>query len=338
MNRTGQLAVLALALSGVAGLAQGATKMPHNDMDGDGRSDLLWRNASTGETVYWSAANAAWTKGFPINSRYNVPDAFSVAQASNVFPFRLWEDDSKTGLIAVSREGQYISLTFDDQTRTGYRASSTSPLLPPEWKLVGTGNFGQLDYYGNYDFGFEDFLFRNQVNGHNLLSYRSWDVRVNMEITPVPDLRWHVAGIGDFDGDGEADVLWRNVVSGHNVIWRSANSAKPIAVAKVPDLAWKVAAIADFNGDGRDDVFWRNSRAGTNVVWESGSAATSYAAVRVPDQAWQVGAVGDYDGDGKSELFWRNTRTGANVIWKSANGGTPLAVPGVTNLAWRPLM
>ena len=61
MNQPKSHAVLALALAlpGICGVAQGAELFVHNDLDGDGRSDLVWRNANTGTIVYWSAANAA---------------------------------------------------------------------------------------------------------------------------------------------------------------------------------------------------------------------------------------------------------------------------------------
>jgi len=35
----------------------------------------------------------------------------------------------------------------------------------------------------------------------------------------VGDQAWQVKGIGDFDGDGKADILWRNAVTGENYIW-----------------------------------------------------------------------------------------------------------------------
>ncbi len=38
-------------------------------------------------------------------------------------------------------------------------------------------------------------------------------------VRTVADQNWQVAGIGDFDGDGKADVLWRNSASGENYIY-----------------------------------------------------------------------------------------------------------------------
>jgi len=38
-------------------------------------------------------------------------------------------------------------------------------------------------------------------------------------INSLSDQAWQVQGIGDFDGDGKADILWRNSSTGENYIW-----------------------------------------------------------------------------------------------------------------------
>ena len=30
---------------------------------------------------------------------------------------------------------------------------------------------------------------------------------------------WEVKGIGDFDASSKADVIWRNKVTGENIVW-----------------------------------------------------------------------------------------------------------------------
>ena len=64
-------------------------------------------------------------------------------------------------------------------------------------------------------------------------------------MTAVPNLQWAVAGIGDFNGDGKDDVVWRNASAGTNTIWLSANSATSMAVASVSHLA-TIAAVDDY--------------------------------------------------------------------------------------------
>lgn len=138
---------------------------------------------------------------------------------------------------------------------------------------------------------------------------------------------------GDFDGDGRADVVWRNSTTGANTIWKSANSATSIAVTPVGNQAWAVVGAADFDGDHKADILWHNSSTGQNVIWKSGNSSTSQA-VTTTALAWQVAGAGDFDGDGRADIVFRNTTTGANVIWKSANSSTSQAVTAVTDQAW----
>ena len=140
---------------------------------------------------------------------------------------------------------------------------------------------------------------------------------------------------GDFNGDARSDILWRNSMDGKNVVWRSANSATPQAVAPVPAQAWKVVGTGDFNGDGQSDVFWRNSTDGKNAIWRSANSATPQVVSTVPSQAWKVVGVGDFNGDGLSDILWRNSTDGKNVIWRSASSATPQLVSAVPSQAWK---
>ena len=40
---------------------------------------------------------------------------------------------------------------------------------------------------------------------------------------PTVDSSWHIAGAADFDGDGQADLIWENKVTGQRVIWFMKN-------------------------------------------------------------------------------------------------------------------
>ena len=116
------------------------------------------------------------------------------------------------------------------------------------------------------------------------------------------------AGIGDFNGDGKDDILWRNTSTGTNAIWGGASSGSGLAVNAVGDLNWKVAGIGDFNGDGSDDILWRNTSTGVNTIWRNASSATVQAVTSVGDLNWKVAGTGDFNGDGTDDILWRNAR------------------------------
>jgi len=146
-----------------------------------------------------------------------------------------------------------------------------------------------------------------------------------------------IAGVwlrGDFNGDGRADILWRNRGTGANVVWRSANAGTQQILTTVANQAWVVVGVGDFNGDNRSDILWRNLITGGNVIWRSANSATQQILTTVANQAWGVAGIGDFDGDNRSDILWRNSTTGANVIWRSANSATQQILTTVANQAW----
>src|SRR5205814_118372 len=69
--------------------------------------------------------------------------------------------------------------------------------------------------------GHSDVLWRNTLTGENYLYPMNGTQILAGEgyVRTVADPNWTVAGIGDFDGDGKADILWRNTSTGQNYIY-----------------------------------------------------------------------------------------------------------------------
>ena len=123
----------------------------------------------------------------------------------------------------------------------------------------------------------------------------------------------------DMDADGRADVVWRNKVSGQNIIWlMNGLDIKLAAFAiTVADTNWEVKGIGDFSNDRRADVLWRHKATGQNIIWLM-DGTTVMSAVFGPTIAnldWEVRGTGDFDGNGKDDVFWRNKATGQNIVW-----------------------
>jgi hypothetical protein len=153
-------------------------------------------------------------------------------------------------------------------------------------------------------------------------------------VSTLSDQNWKIAGVGDFDGDGKSDILWRNTATGVNTIWKSGNSASSQSVSPLTNQDWKIVGVADFDADGKSDILWRNSTSGVNAIWKSGNGATVQAVNTLSDMNWNVVGTGDYDGDGKADILWRNSATGVNAIWKSANSATSQSVSPISDQNW----
>jgi alpha-tubulin suppressor-like RCC1 family protein len=153
-------------------------------------------------------------------------------------------------------------------------------------------------------------------------------------LTPVPVLFRSALNTPDFNGDGFSDVLWRNISTGANTIWKSAKSTLQQAMIRVTSQAWEIVGTGDFNADGISDILWRNTSTGANSIWKSANGATKQPVTNVTNLDWQVVGVADFDGSGSADILWRNVTTGANTIWKSGNSAALQAVTRMADVNW----
>ena len=88
-------------------------------------------------------------------------------------------------------------------------------------------------------------------------------------------LQWQVEQAADFDGDGRADILWRNYGNGDVYLWTSSATgiARPGIDLGIMGLNWVIETAADFDNDGKADILWRDSNTGDVVVWTSAGHA-----------------------------------------------------------------
>ncbi|MGP1387017.1 MAG: DUF4347 domain-containing protein [Thainema sp.] len=181
------------------------------------------------------------------------------------------------------------------------------------WSLMGAADFNQD--------GLEDTLWQNTATGQITIQIRraNGQHEAHSPNVQVLNRNWQVQGIGDIDGDGDTDIIWRNSSTGQTsawlmdgLIWQSGG-----ALSLSPDLDWQLDAIGDLNGDGKDELLWRNANNGATVAWfmnglirqSGGPLSTS------PTLDWQLVTAGDLNGDGKDELLWRNANNGTTVAW-----------------------
>ena len=188
----------------------------------------------------------------------------------------------------------------------------------------GAGRAG--DFNGD---GRDDILWRND-DGRitNWLGISNGDFGTNAAnaLNSVA-VDWHVAGIGDFNGDNRDDVLWRNN-DGRITNWLGTQNGGYIdnAANGLSSVSndWQIAGVGDFNGDGRDDILWRNAD-GRITDWLgagngsfSSNAVNSLTAVALDRK---IAAIGDFNGDGRDDILWRSA-DGRITNWRgAANGG-----------------
>ena len=309
-----------------------------------GLSNVLWRNDS-GRIVDWNINDGriASSGDLTFNGTAVRPDnSWSVAEVAD------FNNDGNADVLWRNTSGELIEWTMQGSAITSSaEVTLNGAAVRPDasWSVVGAGDF-------NGD-GNADLLWRN-TNGE-LVSWMmdgsaisaSADIKSGGAVAR-PDASWSVAGIGDLNGDGKADVLWRSA-SGEVTAWLMNGSSiadsgdlKSNGAPIRPDASWSIAGIGDFNGDGKADVLWRNA-SGVLAEWQMDGTViaasgflTSQGAVVVPDASWHIVQIGDFNGDAQSDILWHNDN-GAVAEWQM-NGsqitGTTMPAAGGLDGSW----
>ena len=220
------------------------------DFNGDGRSDVLWRNDNGDVTDWLGQSGGGFVSNFG-NAYYHIYNSWHVAGTGDFNGDGrediLWRNDSGrvTDWLGQAASGGFVSNFANADANAG-----------TDWHIVGTGDFngdGRSDILWRNDNGdVTDWL--GQSGGGFTSNFGSAYYQV--------DNSWHIAGTGDFNGDGRTDILWRND-SGRVTDWLGqsgsggfvSNFANADANA---GLDWHISGTGDYNGDGRSDILWRN--------------------------------------------------------------------------------
>jgi FG-GAP-like repeat len=145
-------------------------------------------------------------------------------------------------------------------------------------------------------------------------------------VANVPYPQWTIIGTGDFNGDGYADLLWRDN-TGIVAIWEMNGTQilNPTSAVVVNAGSWSVVGVGDFNGDTRSDILLTDGNS-NYAIWEMNgtqivNAANAYLAKVI---GWSVVGVGDFNGDGRSDILWTDG-SGNYAIWEM--NGTQILNP-----------
>ncbi len=136
--------------------------------------------------------------------------------------------------------------------------------------------------------------------------------------------------VGDFNGDGNRDLLCHDVANGNK--WITYTSSQGILGSSSWSRAtgWCAGSndelhIGDFNGDGRDDMLCHDKSQGDkDILWANSSGAfnesTNHTYSNINWCSHPTGKlyVGDFDGDGKDDTLCHDKSSGysySGYIW-----------------------
>jgi glucose/arabinose dehydrogenase len=262
------------------------------DFSGDGKSDLVFRNTTTGQVSSWimDGISATATGGLV------APGNWTISHTAD------FNGDRKADILFRNGDGSVTLWLMN-----GLSVTASVGLLGPDpgWRVSHVADF-------NGD-GKADILWRN-INGSVTLWLMNGTAVASSVGLLGSDPSWNVTHVGDFNGDGNADILWSNT-NGSVVQWLMSGTTITSNIGLLgPDPEWRVTHLGDFNNDGKADILWRNANGSVALWLMNGTAVASTAGLLAADPNWRITHVGDFNGDGKSDILWRNNN-GSVTQW-----------------------
>jgi hypothetical protein len=238
------------------------------DFDGDGVTDLVWRNTAGAHTVWIMAPGGGTTfEGVLGSGGWTV-------EATGDF-----DDDGRTDLVwRETATGINVMWLMDGA------AVHTATAIGGDqaWRLAPAA----VGFDANGD-GRSDLVWTHAVSGVHVLWTMSGSTVTGSRVLGG-DGNWQLVATGDFDGDGRGDLLWRHRDQGAVVLWLMADGSVRSSHVVGGDPAWTVVAAMDTDGDRRAELFWKHFGNGTVVRWSMDGPTVRSRAVLGGDAFWRL--------------------------------------------------
>jgi Tannase and feruloyl esterase/FG-GAP-like repeat len=294
------------------------TQVATHDFNGDGKSDVLWRDTSNNIGMWLMNGSAISQSGV-------------IGNATTFWSVVGQRDFTGSGLpnSTTSNNGNADVLWRDNAGNVGMWLMNGNQIVsstvlgnvPTNWSVVGTGDLNG-DSYG-------DILWRDTAGDLGVWFMNGTSIMQTAIIGNVP-LAWSVAGV-----DSKGDIFWYNTTTGEVGMWvmNGANVIQEVDFGPVPSN-WKIAGIGDFDGNGSTDILWRDTSGNVGIWLMSGTSILSTTVIGNVPLNWSIAQTGDYNGDGKADVLWVDNL--GNVAAWFMNGATVSSVSNYGNVgtAW----
>ena len=186
------------------------------DLDGDGQDDLLWQNTTTGDRDLWLMQGAGLKSivhfgPIPLEWRIAGIGDFEGAGVHNDI---VWQNTTTGEIDIWFMNGTSLKEVYKLGT------------VPVEWQIAAVGNLFNDFAANDYPNVGADLIWQNLQTGERDLWKMDGRTLAGVSKLGQVPVEWQIAGIGDFNGDGNNDLIWQNTQTGERDIWLMDTSGR----------------------------------------------------------------------------------------------------------------
>ncbi len=139
---------------------------------------------------------------------------------------------------------------------------------------------------------------------------------------------WRVDAVGDLDGDGRGDIVWRFTGigaspndTGVSYIWfTDGNGVTQVRKRGGAPLSWTLLGATDLNGDGAADMIYISPDLQIRALMATANRTCANLSGGALDAGYTAQALGSFSGTGKGEILARNSSGQVQLVQLDARG------------------
>jgi Ca2+-binding RTX toxin-like protein len=238
-------------VGGTFGAAWSAIATGVFNADVNRNSALLLQDTTTGNLEIWKGTGNSATVT-PLTSS---PGLGWVAIDTGDF-----NGDGASDVLLQNGTNTEIMFLSGDALTTGTVLSTQAVTTPAGFTAVSGGDF-------NGD-GRSDILWQNTASANHDVAVSLMDGATTTASATLtgPGATFTAIGTGDFNADGQSDILFQDSATGNAQIWTMNGTAHvgTFSINKPAGLGWTLRGAEDYNRDGVSDLIWQ--KGGTTDV------------------------------------------------------------------------
>ena len=259
-----------------------------NDFFGDGHSTILTYGGLTGGEIWFWRQDGTQPVSYngvaALDQTWDLlgsANAFNTGHSDLVFWNRVSGEVSFWGMNGLSVATTTTDFTMDTAV----------------WRNIGLGDL-------NAD-GLTDLVWQSKITGEVF----AWEMDgtglklAEGSVGSGPGSNFDQRSVADLNGDGKADILWRDTLTGDFAVWAMDGLTHSSTTTFTIATSFSLKGLGDFNGDGIADLVLEDD-ASHSIRIQSMSATGlpgAHLDFALP-VGWTVEQTGDYNGDGLTDL------------------------------------